>query len=526
MTLRTTRSPRLVSRRTGTVAAAVVLSVVAGGCVGGDDEGRSAPGTRPAADGVASSAPTTPPARVCGSPDLDGPATPPAGARRISPSERLERIVTGSPPGTTFWLEPGVHHLGRGQYDQVGPKSGQRFVGAPGAVLDGRHLNRYAFGGDATGVTIEHLTIQNFGTPGDNNNEGVVNHDGGDGWRIVHNTVRHNAGAGVLIGDGNVVARNCLLENGQYGFSVYEPDGVRDVTLTHNEIAGNNTDDWETRQEGCGCSGGGKFWDTRNARIVGNWIHDNRGVGLWADTNNAGFLVKGNYISDNDAEGIIYEISYNAAIVGNSFVRNGLVNGPHCDCFPLSALYISEAGSDRRAGRRFGSAFQVAHNRFVDNWSAIMAWENADRFAGSPNNTSTGYTTLVNPAVASEEACGNPRRIGDRPYVDDCRWKTMNLRVHHNLFQLTPSHIGSTCTQSAGCGFMGLFSNFGSSPTWSPYQGRKVEDAITFDQDNRWSSNVYVGPWRFIIRDMGHQVAWKKWRAAPYDQDADSSWQG
>ena len=33
----------------------------------------------------------------------------------------------------------------------------------------------------------------------------------------------------------------------------------------------------------------------------------------------------------------------------------------------------------------------------MDNWAGVVAWENADRFAGSPANTSTGNTTLVNP---------------------------------------------------------------------------------------------------------------------------------
>ena len=37
---------------------------------------------------------------------------------------------------------------------------------APGAVLDGQHENRYAFGGDAPDVTIKFLTVQNFGSRG------------------------------------------------------------------------------------------------------------------------------------------------------------------------------------------------------------------------------------------------------------------------------------------------------------------------------------------------------------------------
>src|SRR5699024_9896865 len=121
----------------------------------------------------------------------------------------------------------------------------------------------------------------------------------------------------------------------------------------HNEIVGNNTDDWESKRPGCGCTGGGKFWATRGARIADNWIHDNHGPGLWADTNNTEFLIAHNYVSDNEGEGLIYEASYNAAILENSFVRNG-IEGPRDPGFPKAAVYISESGSDARAGAEYG----------------------------------------------------------------------------------------------------------------------------------------------------------------------------
>lgn len=520
------------------VPGVAALVLVLGGCAlpGGDDEAsRGSQGSHPpaatssATDRQSSpsvTAPTTPPARICGSDGLAGPATPPAGAQRVTPSQRLDQVVAGAPAGATFWLTPGVHRLGGGEYDQIVPKDGQTFIGAPGAVIDGRHLNRYAFTGHATDVTVEHLTIQNFGAPGDNNNEGVVNHDAGHGWLVRHNTVRDNAGAGVFVGSGDLVADNCLADNGQYGFSVYEDHGVHDVVLEHNEIAGNNTDDWESRIPDCGCTGGGKFWETRGARILDNWIHDNHSVGLWADTNNTGFLVRGNYIADNRDVGLIYETSYNAAIVGNTFARNALVTGPRSSGFPSAALYISESGSDPRAGEQYGDTFQIAYNRFIDNWAGLMAWENADRFAASPANTSSGYTTLVNPHVATLAACGDPRSVRKAPLIDDCRWKTRRLRVHDNLFQLTRAHLGPACTRQAGCGYVGLVSNFGSYPGWSPYKGEVVENDITFDQDNRWYSNRYVGPWHFQAHELGNTVSWRKWREAPYNQDDSSTLEG
>lgn len=467
-------------------------------------------------------APTEPAAKVCGSGTLDGPTSPPEDARSVSPDESLTKAVRESPSNTTFWLAPGEHHLGSDQYDQVIPKDGDTFVGAPDAVLDGRRINHYAFGGHAVDVTIEHLTIQNFGKPETGNNEGVVNHDTGHDWTIRHNTIRQNAGAGVMLGDGSVVEHNCLSNNGQYGFSAYEPDGVESVVLSHNEIVGNNTDDWEKLNEGCGCSGGGKFWATRDAKITGNWIHDNHGPGIWADTNNTEFLISKNYISENEGEGIIYEASYNASIVENTFMRNG-IRGTHDSGFPTAAVYISESGSDKRAGATYGDTFEIAANRFINNWSGVVAWENADRFAGSPANTSTGASTLVNPDVATVKNCSDPDKIKNKPYYDDCRWKTKNLNVHDNIFKFDPEELGSKCTVDTRCGFSALMSNFGTYPPWSPYEAEVVEDHITFDQNNVWSSNEYVGPWRFVVHDQSNVISWEAWRSAQFNQDQQST---
>jgi hypothetical protein len=430
-------------------------------------------------------------------------------------------LAEESAPGTTFWLTGGTHVLGPGEFSQVVARERQRFIGGPGAILDGRHLNSYAFTGTAQDVHIEHLTIQNFGiSVDDNGSEAVVNHDGGSGWVIRHNTIRSNAGAGVFLASRNRLAHNCLQENGQYGFTT---GSARDLVLRSNEIVGNNTADWERLQEGCGCTGGGKFWETRDATVVDNWVHGNNGAGIFVDTNNAGFLITGNLIADNTDAGLIYETSYNAEIRGNTFLRNALESGPTDPGFPRTAVYISESGSDPRAGRRFGSRLVIADNRFVDNWGGVVGWENADRFAGSPVNTSTGYTTLVNPDQATVEACSDPETVSAAPYLDDCRWKTQNLRVEGNLFQFSPSNFPDGCTADQGCGFNGLFANWGTTPEWSPYLEEVVMEDITFEQDNVWRGNRYVGPWRFMARDQGNVVTWDEWRAGPFGQDADST---
>ena len=320
------------------IAAAVVVGIAARDANSDDSSAGSDPslaGTS-AASPVASSpateassaAPQTPPTERCDSDALDGPSKAPANAVTVSKEESLADVVAAHSGKTTYWLTPGVHRLGKSPWDQVMPHAGDTFIGGPGAVLDGGNQNRYAFTGHAPNVTISFLTVQNFGAEGQSNNEGVVNHDLAKGWTVDSSTIQKNAGAGVMLSSGSRITGNCLRDNGQYGFSAYHANGVRDVVLHGNEISGNNTDDWEVRKPGCGCTGGGKFWETSGARITDNYVHDNRGVGLWADSNNVGFRIEGNYISGNDSEGIMYETSYNALIVQQHLRTQRAGQGP------------------------------------------------------------------------------------------------------------------------------------------------------------------------------------------------------
>jgi hypothetical protein len=416
-----------------------------------------------------------------------------------------------------FYLTAGTHTLPEGEYAQVIPKSGNTYIGAPGAVLDGRGKNRYAFTQHAENVTIEHLTVRGFRAP---NNEFVVNHDAGDRWVIRANTVEQNDGAGVGIGDGNVVEDNCLRDNGQYGFSAFEPDGVRGIVLRGNEISGNNTGDWESVRPGCGCSGGGKFWSTIDAVVEGNYVHDNRSVGLWADGLNSDFLIRGNYIADNDGPGIMYEQGYNASITDNTLAGNTHEYGAANPAFPEGAIYISEAGADPRAPGGH-ETFEIARNVLVDNWGGVTLWENSDRFAGSPADTS-GAGTLI-PGV-NVETCSDPARIESEPYYSDCRWSTKNVKVHHNVFRFDPANVpGCDVSGDRRCGHMGVGSNWGTFPEWSPYQGSAIQQSITYRQGNEWFDNAYQGPWEFVAEDIFSSISWDEWTGPELSQDRGST---
>ncbi|WP_219339668.1 right-handed parallel beta-helix repeat-containing protein [Luteimonas salinisoli] len=482
--------------------------------------------------------PVEPPARICGNTALlAGPEAPPDGAVVVPAGDHSG--FDFNRPGATFWFAPGVHTLGDDLYGQIIARDGATYVGAPGAVLDGRNLNLYAFTGRARNVTVRHLTVRNFGRGLDNNNEGVVNHDAGDDWLIEYNTISDNDGAGVFLGSDNTVRYNCLKDNGQYGFSMYKPpvegdSAIKNIVLDHNEIAGNNTDDWEALEPGCGCTGGGKFWDVEGARVTHNWVHDNKSVGLWADTNNIDFLFEGNYIADNDDEGIWYEISYNATIRGNTLLNNAWVKGQRNQGSPAPAVYLSESGGDPRLASVVSGAakIRVHDNYFENNFSGVSIYENPNRFCNSNGNTSKGYCTpLVRPTLIPRPHdydyvdpinAGHPcyAQIDSEPYLTDCRWRSREIEVTGNEFHFDPGVV--PCAGSGYCGVQALIATGADNLPWSPYTVAGVQDEVMFDANNKFSGNHYYGPWKFAKR-WGERIGFAAWQAAPYLQDVDST---
>jgi hypothetical protein len=148
-------------------------------------------------------------------------------------------------------------------------------------------VNRYAFTGWTRYVTINHLTIQHFGTNGRTTARAAVNHDSATGWRIIRDTIRRNGGAWVFMGTAVTCKATAWLTRGSTG-SKGSTRGT--ASWAHHEITGNTTANWVRLRPGWACTGGGMFWNARNVALRANHVHDNRGVGLWADTNNAGSL--------------------------------------------------------------------------------------------------------------------------------------------------------------------------------------------------------------------------------------------
>ncbi len=173
-----------------------------------------------------------------------------------------------------------------------------------------------------------------------------------------------------------------------------------------------------------------------------------------------------------------------------------------------------------------------------DNWGGIDIYEDSDRYCGTQSdNTSNDYCTLVDPSVytvasctADDTASATPAQSPD--YFDNCRWKSQDISVSDNTVNFTPSNIGSDCTAANGCGFMGLYSEWG---TYAPYDGYVVPLNLVNNQNVVFSDNTYNGPLVFDSMYQGPTVSWAQWSGGYTDpnsgaaikaQDAGSTFNG
>lgn len=463
--------------------------------------------------------PTSPPAQICSNNAIlgGGPTSAPAGAVTVPAGDNSAMDLEQA--NKTYWFAPGVHTIGTGQYAQIMPSNNATYIGAPGAILDGQSLNNYAFTGKATNVIIRYLTVRNFKAPRD---EGVVNHDAGASWTIEYSTITNNKGAGLMAGSNNTYRYNCMKDNGQYAVNSCcgddtEATDIQNWVLDHNEITGNNTDDWESQVEGCGCTGGVKFWLNKNVTVTNNWVHHNKGAGLWLDNNNRGFVIENNYLSDNDSQGIFIEAGYDARVRYNNIKNNAIIEGrkfqSRSDPFPITAIYVSEAGAPAGYGLKTVPMI-ISDNNFENNWGGVALWENADRYSGSSAHTHVSGTVKIGD-LYDDTACDGPSdtipsSVGDKY---KCRWSTENVIIENNDFRVDKTAL--SCTTGNYCGLNGVFSNVGSYPEFSGYT---IPWRITFQQGNTFRNNHYYGDWRFVgfqtTKPDGSRVTWQEWTAA------------
>lgn len=580
-TTTTTSAPTTTTSSSTTTSSTTTTTVASGSGTGSNSDSGAAP--------------TSPPAEICGNASvLDNPASsPPAGAVVVPASSSELSASTLEAANTTYWFAAGTHYLS----GKIYPASNSVYEGATGAVLDGSDAgDTSAFGGSSSGVTIEYLTIQNFqlGAGSSVEDDDAVNDNLGTNWTIQFDTIQHNGRANVLNSDGtvsspgggyavgltsgDVLQYNCLTDNGQGGFNAGRPTDSgfgTNVVISHNEMS--DAFDGEALNNYCGCSaGGGKFFFLENATITDNYVHDNAGVpGIWGDTNNAGVVMSGNYISNNGDNAIIYEASYNALIEDNTLTDNGWARGAQNISqggggFPeAGGIYVADSGGDSRipGGSQDISTITVSGNDLVDNWGGVVVWNDSNRFCGptgggDPNTCTLGpnasETACVKPGYVFSPDTSNPATYSPSYSTAaglywDCRYNAKNVLVNHNTFSLNPANIPECQAGSAHntmwpgesgyvsgvdggeCGFVSTVSDSAagssctptsSTCTGNPYVGDAIEDAVAFYENNVFSDNTYIGPWSFQAPEVGDSsMTFAQWQAAPYDQDAGSSLQ-
>lgn len=222
----------------------------------------------------------------------------------------------------------------------------------PGDSLIELAVTPYAFGGEATDVTIQGLVIEKYASPAQ---RGAI--DVGTGWRILGNEIRQNHGAALFPGSQSTVSDNYLHHNGQTAI-----DGGGDGSVyERNEIAFNHLGDFSFEWG----AGGVKFVHTSDLVLRDNFVHHNYGPGLWIDGYNVDTVFDGNRVIDNFDAGIKIEISGAATVNDNIVEGNGFGN----EHPPRGAgILIRESGP-----------VEVTGNRLSGNKDALVLHQDNDR---------------------------------------------------------------------------------------------------------------------------------------------------
>lgn len=238
---------------------------------------------------------------------------------RIETQDDAQDVVTAQDPGTTFIVAAGVHR----RNFTVTPQVGDKFCGEPGAILDGGGDLAHAFHGDATNVTLDSITVQNYNAGWQGGAINPSTH--ASGWTVRNVTASRNHWAGLRAADDMRILGGHYNDNGQLGIGGNSAtgivlDGLDDdpATLDGPEMARNQS----LRTE-CDYEGGGMKWDKGQVTIRNVHVHDNECIGLWADINARDALIENSLVEDNGWEGIYYEISQDAIIRNNQVYGNG-----------------------------------------------------------------------------------------------------------------------------------------------------------------------------------------------------------
>ncbi|MGC2793283.1 MAG: carboxypeptidase regulatory-like domain-containing protein, partial [Candidatus Sulfotelmatobacter sp.] len=203
--------------------------------------------------------------------------------------------------------------------------------------------------GPANDVTFQYLTMEEFAVPLDegglypakNQVTDAQRQANGLNWIVENCEMWGHHSVAIAPNYGMQILNNYIHDNGQLGIGGgFSPDDnlvssgvlVQGNLVTHNNYA-NVLPNFG--------AGGIKFGRTRGAVIKNNTITNNEGAGIHFDTSSSSPVIVGNTITGNtDSDGIVYEISWDSALVYDNVVQYNGVPAV-ADSYPGYQIYSS-----------------------------------------------------------------------------------------------------------------------------------------------------------------------------------------
>jgi hypothetical protein len=321
------------------------------------------------------------------------PSSPVAGPQRgitcpdvavdLAPGTDIQRAVDEYPGGTAFCLKAGVYPI----TSAITPKSGDIFVGEYGAVLDGTRWTTAdptqaafrAHNQDIDDVTIRNLVIQHMPQRGIHAFPWMS-----DRW-IVEYTEITGGQVGIQVGNHSVVRHSWIHHNVGNpfspvpserggGYSVYQ---TTDALFEHNEISYNGPEQ--------------KVSLSINVTFRDNFVHHNRGDGIWYDGDNVGSLIEGNRVEDHQGSGIFYEISGGGVIV-NNVVRRSREHGVFISTSKDVEIYMNSLEDNFRGIQYYVDCGRVGGGAIGWDLANDLAHDNLVSVSGASGSYASGLS--------------------------------------------------------------------------------------------------------------------------------------
>lgn len=249
-------------------------------------------------------------------------------------------------------------------------------------------LTRYAIdGSSAEGVTIRNLIVEKVATPVQSAAVSI-----GRNGLCERCEIRWCYSTG-LNAQANAVAReNYLHHNIQTGL-VSQGGGT---VIERNEIA-YNTDapfegiDWEM--------GGVKVANTVGGiTFQHNYVHRNKGPGIWTDVDSENIVIKHNIIENNDWEGILIELSWSSHVHHN-IIRG---NGQNFRGQDVESLWGSQICIQNSSGSLIEHNYLESPMGIPGKKTGVMAFNQDHRGAGvyglyTVKNITVRHNTFIHP---------------------------------------------------------------------------------------------------------------------------------